>query len=262
MRTVGQGFMFFPLSRRRRRRWWLRCSGREPTLTRGWCHAGSLTEPSPGPKTLKSSDKWWDSASTHTSMVTQGAASLWDLCFFVCLPQGIDETSSKDKWVLTLDAYAKTAALPHWFSLTPVSFCSRGVQEAMNPEDEVDEFLGRAIDARSIDQLRKDHVKKFLLTFQTSSLEKKVQTETPDHLLSAVLLHLKYGSCKWRTEATAAHIFLCSFLLQYSKKVDDRFGGYVACTLLVFCFISFIQIVIFPQWVLHIHTVDTPICTI
>uniref|UniRef100_A0A669CN46 Adenylate cyclase type 6 n=1 Tax=Oreochromis niloticus TaxID=8128 RepID=A0A669CN46_ORENI len=62
---------------------------------------------------------------------------------------GIDETSSKD---------------------------NRGVQEAMNPEDEVDEFLGRAIDARSIDQLRKDHVKKFLLTFQTSSLEKKVKT--------------------------------------------------------------------------------------
>ncbi|XP_076839888.1 adenylate cyclase type 6 isoform X2 [Brachyhypopomus gauderio] len=92
---------------------------------------------------------------------------------------GIDETSSKD---------------------------TRGAQEALNPEDEVDEFLGRAIDARSIDQLRKDHVKKFLLTFQTSSLEKK-----------------------------------------YAKKVDDRFGGYVACTLLVFCFISFIQIVIFPH---------------
>uniref|UniRef100_A0A3Q3RPG9 Adenylate cyclase type 6 n=1 Tax=Mastacembelus armatus TaxID=205130 RepID=A0A3Q3RPG9_9TELE len=70
----------------------------------------------------------------------------------------------------------------------------RCTQEALNPEDEVDEFLGRAIDARSIDQLRKDHVKKFLLTFQTPDLEKK-----------------------------------------YSKKVDDRFGGYVACTLLVFC---------------------------
>ncbi|KAG5838235.1 hypothetical protein ANANG_G00221630 [Anguilla anguilla] len=92
---------------------------------------------------------------------------------------GIDETSSKD---------------------------NRGAQEALDPEDEVDEFLGRAIDARSIDQLRKDHVKKFLLTFQTAELEKK-----------------------------------------YSKKVDDRFGGYVACTLLVFCFISFIQIVIFPH---------------
>lgn len=61
-----------------------------------------------------------------------------------------------------------------WFPLSALYFFSRGVQEAMNPEDEVDEFLGRAIDARSIDQLRKDHVKKFLLTFQTSSLEKKV----------------------------------------------------------------------------------------
>ncbi|XP_067302190.1 adenylate cyclase type 6 [Pseudorasbora parva] len=92
---------------------------------------------------------------------------------------GIDEASSKD---------------------------NRCAQEALNPEDEVDEFLGRAIDARSIDQLRKDHVKKFLLTFQTPFLEKK-----------------------------------------YSKKVDDRFGGYVACTLLVFCFIVSIQIIILPH---------------
>ncbi|XP_009282897.1 PREDICTED: adenylate cyclase type 6 [Aptenodytes forsteri] len=83
---------------------------------------------------------------------------------------------------------------------------NRGAQEALNPEDEVDEFLSRAIDARSIDQLRKDHVKKFLLTFQTPELEKK-----------------------------------------YSKKVDDRFGGYVACTLLVFCFICCLQIVVFPH---------------
>uniref|UniRef100_A0A671MQV0 adenylate cyclase n=1 Tax=Sinocyclocheilus anshuiensis TaxID=1608454 RepID=A0A671MQV0_9TELE len=75
----------------------------------------------------------------------------------------------------------------------------RSAPSALNPEDEVDEFLGRAIDARSIDQLRKDHVKKFLLTFQTPFLEKK-----------------------------------------YSKKVDDRFGGYVACTLVVFCFIIYI----------------------
>ncbi|XP_078064400.1 adenylate cyclase type 5-like, partial [Mustelus asterias] len=46
-------------------------------------------------------------------------------------------------------------------------------QEALNPEDEVDEFLGRAIDARSIDRLRSEHVKKFLLTFRKSELEKK-----------------------------------------------------------------------------------------
>ncbi|XP_051912844.1 adenylate cyclase type 6-like isoform X3 [Hippocampus zosterae] len=89
---------------------------------------------------------------------------------------GIDEASSKD---------------------------NRCAQEALNPEDEVDEFLGRAIDARSIDQLRKDHVKNFLLTFQTAELEKK-----------------------------------------YSKKVDERFGGYVACTLLVFCCICIIQMIV------------------
>uniref|UniRef100_A0A672ZXH7 adenylate cyclase n=1 Tax=Sphaeramia orbicularis TaxID=375764 RepID=A0A672ZXH7_9TELE len=97
--------------------------------------------------------------------------------------------------------------MPRWvpdrsFSRTK----DRCAQEALNPEDEVDEFLGRAIDARSIDQLRKDHVKKFLLTFQTPDLEKK-----------------------------------------YSKKVDDRFGGYVACTLLVFCCICSIQMIIFPK---------------
>ncbi|XP_036722119.1 adenylate cyclase type 6 isoform X3 [Balaenoptera musculus] len=82
---------------------------------------------------------------------------------------------------------------------------NRGAQDALNPEDEVDEFLGRAIDARSIDQLRKDHVRRFLLTFQREDLEKK-----------------------------------------YSRKVDPRFGAYVACALLVFCFICFIQLLVFP----------------
>ncbi|TKC39767.1 hypothetical protein EI555_016203 [Monodon monoceros] len=86
---------------------------------------------------------------------------------------------------------------------------NRGAQDALNPEDEVDEFLGRAIDARSIDQLRKDHVRRFLLTFQREDLEKK-----------------------------------------YSRKVDPRFGAYVACALLVFCFICFIQLLVFPPSVL------------
>lgn len=75
---------------------------------------------------------------------------------------------------------AQANSLTHGYKHTPHSDLlfhlprSRCAQEALNPEDEVDEFLGRAIDARSIDQLRKDHVKKFLLTFQTADLEKKV----------------------------------------------------------------------------------------
>ncbi|XP_051998852.1 adenylate cyclase type 5-like isoform X2 [Xyrauchen texanus] len=52
-------------------------------------------------------------------------------------------------------------------------FIFRNTQESLNPEDEVDEFLGRAIDARSIDRLRSEHVKKFLLTFREPDLEKK-----------------------------------------------------------------------------------------
>uniref|UniRef100_A0A452TK14 adenylate cyclase n=1 Tax=Ursus maritimus TaxID=29073 RepID=A0A452TK14_URSMA len=90
---------------------------------------------------------------------------------------------------------------------------NRGAQDALNPEDEVDEFLGRAIDARSIDQLRKDHVRRFLLTFQREDLEKK-----------------------------------------YSRKADPRFGAYVACALLVFCFICFIQLLVFPHSTLMLGT--------
>uniref|UniRef100_A0A5F8GSK3 Adenylate cyclase type 5 n=1 Tax=Monodelphis domestica TaxID=13616 RepID=A0A5F8GSK3_MONDO len=38
----------------------------------------------------------------------------------------------------------------------------KNTQENLNPEDEVDEFLGRAIDARSIDRLRSEHVRKVI----------------------------------------------------------------------------------------------------
>ena len=43
-----------------------------------------------------------------------------------------------------------------------------------NPEEEVNEYLGRAIDARSIDKLRADHVQPFTLKFRKSELEEKV----------------------------------------------------------------------------------------
>uniref|UniRef100_A0A8C7QQU9 Adenylate cyclase type 6 n=1 Tax=Oncorhynchus mykiss TaxID=8022 RepID=A0A8C7QQU9_ONCMY len=83
------------------------------------------------------------------------------------MPRWVPDTRfsrTKDSKVFRhMEASSKTPHTPH-----------RCSQEALNPEDEVDEFLGRAIDARSIDQLRKDHVKKFLLTFQTKDLENKV----------------------------------------------------------------------------------------
>ena len=43
-----------------------------------------------------------------------------------------------------------------------------------NTAEEVNDYLGRAIDARSIDRLRAEHCKRFLLTFRDPKVEVKV----------------------------------------------------------------------------------------
>lgn len=75
-------------------------------------------------------------------------------------------------------------------------FIFRNTQENLNPEDEVDEFLGRAIDARSIDRLRSEHVKKFLLTFREPDLEKKVLLSC-SHIVKQYILYTiqQYSVC-------------------------------------------------------------------
>nr|XP_054094558.1 adenylate cyclase type 6 isoform X3 [Callithrix jacchus] len=88
---------------------------------------------------------------------------------------------------------------------------NRGAQDALNPEDEVDEFLSRAIDARSIDQLRKDHVRRFLLTFQREDLEKKFTcNHTPIRTCAAQMLNLTPA------DITACHLQQ----LNYSLGLD------------------------------------------
>jgi adenylate cyclase 5 len=52
---------------------------------------------------------------------------------------------------------------------------------------EVDDYLGRAIDARSIDRLRSEHCKRFLLTFRDSSMETKFSKEK-DNVLQAYFI--------------------------------------------------------------------------
>lgn len=44
-----------------------------------------------------------------------------------------------------------------------------------NPEDEVNEYLMKAIDARSIDRLRTEHCRPLLLNFRDSQKESKVK---------------------------------------------------------------------------------------
>ncbi|XP_047100932.1 adenylate cyclase type 5-like [Schistocerca piceifrons] len=49
--------------------------------------------------------------------------------------------------------------------------------EEKDPEDEVNEYLMRAIDARSIDRLRAEHCKSLLLTFRKADIEEKYSKE-------------------------------------------------------------------------------------
>lgn len=59
---------------------------------------------------------------------------------------------------------------------------SENKQDLKSPEEEVNEYLVKAIDARSIDRLRSDHCKRFFLTFKDEKIEKKYCQE-PDPML-------------------------------------------------------------------------------
>ncbi|XP_062861808.1 adenylate cyclase type 5 [Trichomycterus rosablanca] len=95
-------------------------------------------------------------------------------------------------------------------------FIFRNTQENLNPEDEVDEFLGRAIDARSIDRLRSEHVKKFLLTFREPDLEKKFSKQV-DSRFGA------YVAC-----ATLVFLFICFIQVVIVPHSTLMIGFYVS----------------------------------
>ncbi|XP_068592838.1 adenylate cyclase type 5 isoform X3 [Cebidichthys violaceus] len=94
-------------------------------------------------------------------------------------------------------------------------FNFRNTQENLNPEDEVDEFLGRAIDARSIDRLRSEHVKKFLLTFREPDLEKKYSKQV-DSRFGA------YVSC-----ASLVFLFICCIQIVIVPRSSLMIGFFV-----------------------------------
>ncbi|XP_065108062.1 adenylate cyclase type 5 isoform X2 [Paramisgurnus dabryanus] len=97
----------------------------------------------------------------------------------------------------------------------------KNTQENLNPEDEVDEFLGRAIDARSIDRLRSEHVKKFLLTFREPDLEKKYSKQV-DTRFGA------YVAC-----ASLVFLFICFIQIVIVPHSGLMVGFYVLCLVLL-----------------------------
>ncbi|XP_029981554.1 adenylate cyclase type 5 isoform X1 [Sphaeramia orbicularis] len=100
-------------------------------------------------------------------------------------------------------------------------FIFRNTQENLNPEDEVDEFLGRAIDARSIDRLRSEHVKKFLLTFREPDLEKKYSKQV-DSRFGA------YVAC-----ASLVFLFICVIQIVIMPPSNLMIGFFVTCLIIL-----------------------------
>ncbi|MEQ2224031.1 Adenylate cyclase type 5 [Ilyodon furcidens] len=100
-------------------------------------------------------------------------------------------------------------------------FIFRNTQENLNPEDEVDEFLGRAIDARSIDRLRSEHVKKFLLTFREPDLEKKYSKQV-DTRFGA------YVAC-----ATLVFFFICFIQIVIVPTSSLMIGFFITCFIIL-----------------------------
>ncbi|XP_019910557.1 adenylate cyclase type 5 isoform X1 [Esox lucius] len=100
-------------------------------------------------------------------------------------------------------------------------FIFRNTQENLNPEDEVDEFLGRAIDARSIDRLRSEHVKKFLLTFREPDLEKKYSKQV-DSRFGA------YVAC-----VSLVFLFICFIQAIIVPHSTLMIGFYITCLIIL-----------------------------
>uniref|UniRef100_A0A8C4TYX6 adenylate cyclase n=1 Tax=Falco tinnunculus TaxID=100819 RepID=A0A8C4TYX6_FALTI len=114
----------------------------------------------------------------------------------------------------------------------------KNTQESMNPEDEVDEFLGRAIDARSIDRLRSEHVRKFLLTFREPDLEKKYSKQVDDRFGA-------YVAC-----ASLVFLFICFVQIIIVPHSTFMLGFYLTCflilTTVVFVSVIYSCVKLFP----------------
>uniref|UniRef100_A0A452S6Z8 Adenylate cyclase type 5 n=1 Tax=Ursus americanus TaxID=9643 RepID=A0A452S6Z8_URSAM len=111
-------------------------------------------------------------------------------------------------------------------------------EESANPEDEVDEFLGRAIDARSIDRLRSEHVRKFLLTFREPDLEKKYSKQVDDRFGA-------YVAC-----ASLVFLFICFVQITIVPHSVFMLSFYLTCflllTLVVFVSVIYSCVKLFP----------------
>ena len=75
-----------------------------------------------------------------------------------------------------------------------------GVDDEKNTEEEVNDYLARAIDARSIDRLRSEHCKRFFLSFRDKEIEVNLHiyypSRIPQNLLTLSLIGILFPALR------------------------------------------------------------------
>ena len=90
-------------------------------------------------------------------------------------------------------------------------------QESKDPEMEVNDYLARAIDARSIDRLRAEHCRRCLLTFRKPEIEEKVTSTNFVSSNHKHFLHFyKYIASDWLLCIIFLSICIYSIISSYS----------------------------------------------
>lgn len=108
-----------------------------------------------------------------------------------------------------------------WLSLCccRIGFSGEVVDEK-NPEDEVNEYLMKAIDARSIDRLRLEHCRALVLTFRDPLKEAKVRgAEGSSDLISVC----RFLVCDGKRSDAQFVLFLLDYLLHFYIYSSIRF---------------------------------------
>ncbi|ESO82178.1 hypothetical protein LOTGIDRAFT_135033 [Lottia gigantea] len=86
-------------------------------------------------------------------------------------------------------------------------------QTEKDPEAEVNEYLGRAIDARSIERLRSEHVKGFFLSFRKKELEDKCSPK------GLKVLSRRIASNRWLSQLVAIIVVFIVYIIPFSSLV-------------------------------------------
>lgn len=102
--------------------------------------------------------------------------------------------------------------------------------EQKDPEEEVNDYLARAIDARSIDQLRAEHCKRFMLTFKKSEVETKFTKERDQ-------MSASYFICSF-----VIFVFMCAEQMVIFPLSWEMLVIFLSASVLIFLLISLVLV--------------------